>query len=389
MNHVEAALLQGEVNLHLPGGLQYTEVEIGNPRLTTIVIPGQVLTLKLNDANLSVAHGEAAIPVLIRTSKGGDEEMIRLLPSSANKNLFVATIPTTLGKAKKNDMVLELRGDDEITYEIDDAFQKANGLNYPPKTMELRYDARLMASSGEILTEAEQEKIEMERRLQEAEDSQQVSQTEHVKRYERDRNIRTVRPGGSIFVQVIDPAANTGDAPGGVKVTLKTSSGDILEGFELHETAPHTGIFRGAVPTGIPRPKASASDTEEGRTLGGVINSAAPAPWVSLADGKKPKWLEVDTMSSHLVSSYRAELSNAASIHEATLEWQLAGEYEELAHYLRADRGGQRRPASPRGRGESRGHFRAFARADADARRKSRRLGCSLLQSAERRAPAR
>ena len=54
-DHVEAALLQGEVNLHLPGGLQYTEVEIGNPRLTTVVIPGQVLTLKLNDSNLSVA----------------------------------------------------------------------------------------------------------------------------------------------------------------------------------------------------------------------------------------------------------------------------------------------------------------------------------------------
>ena len=38
-------------------------------------------------------------------------------------------------------------------------------------------------------------------------------------------------------------------------------------------------------------------------------------------------------MSSHLVSSYRAEIPNAASIREATLEWQLAGDYEELAHY--------------------------------------------------------
>ena len=99
-NHVEAALLQGEVNLHLPGGLQFTEVEIGNPRLSTVVVPGHVLTLKLNDANLSVARGQAWVPVVIRTTKGGDEEHIRLLPSGANENTFLGTLPTMLGKAR-------------------------------------------------------------------------------------------------------------------------------------------------------------------------------------------------------------------------------------------------------------------------------------------------
>jgi TolA-binding protein len=329
-NHVEAALLQGEVNLHLPGGLQFTEVEIGNPKLSTIVVPGQVLTLKLNDANLSIAHGEASVPVLIKTTKGGDEESIKLLPSSANKNLFVGTIPTMLGKAQKSDLTLELRGDDQVTYEIEEAFQKANGLNYPPKTLDVRFDARMTASSGEILTEAEQEKIEMERRIRQTEAAPQV---DRVKRYERNRNVRTVRPGGNIFVQVIDMAANLGDAPGTVKINLKTTSGDVLEGFELRETEAHSGIFRGAVPTGIPRPKAAASDTEEGRSVGGVINSTTPAPWVSLADGKRPKWLEVDTMSSYLVSSFRAEIADAASIREAALQWQLVGDYLELAHF--------------------------------------------------------
>ena len=193
-DHVEAALLQGEVNLHLPGGLQYTEVEIGNPKLTTIVIPGQVLTLTLNDANLSVARGKAWIPVILKTSKGGDEECVRLLPSSANKNLFVTTIPTVLGRARKNNTMLELRGDDEISYEIEQSFQRANGLNYPPKTMEVRYDARLMASSGQILTEIEEEKVELRRRLQEADQGRPGSPDEHLKRFERDRNAFTVRP---------------------------------------------------------------------------------------------------------------------------------------------------------------------------------------------------
>ena len=329
-NHVEAALLQGEVNLHLPGGLQYTEVEIGDPRLSTIVIPGQVLTLKLNDANLSIAHGEASVPVVIKTSKGGDEESIKLLPSSANKNLFVGTIPTVLGKAMKNDLTLQLRGDDQVTYEIADSFQKANGLNYPPKTLDVRFDARMMASSGAILSEEEQDKIEMERRIRQ---SEPVAQIEHAKHYQRRVSVPTVRPGGDIRVQVIDPAASTGDAQGTVKISLRSSSGDALEGFALRETGPYSGIFRGAVPTTIPRPKATASDTEEGRGVGGVINSTNPAPWVSLADGKKPKWLEIDTMSSYPVSSFRAELASAASIREATLQWQLIGDYLELAHF--------------------------------------------------------
>ena len=72
----------------------------------------------------------------------------------------------------------------------------------------------------------------MERRLQEADQGKEGSQADRLKRYERDRNVFTVRPGGNIFVQVIDPAASTGDVPGTVKVTLKTSSGDVLEGFE-------------------------------------------------------------------------------------------------------------------------------------------------------------
>ena len=387
-DHVEAALLQGEVNLHLPGGLQYTEVEIGNPRLTTVVIPGQVLTLKLNDSNLSVAHGEAWIPVILKTTKGGDEECVRLLPSSANKNLFVATIPTMLGKAQKNNTMLELRGDDQISYEIEQSFQKANGLNYPPKTMEVRYDARLAASSGQILTEVEEEKVELERRLQETDQGRQVSPADHLKRYQRDWNTVTVRPGGNIFVQVIDPAANTGDRPGTVKVTLKTSSGDVLEGFDLRETAPHSGIFRAAVPTGIPRPKATASDTEEGRGVNGVINSAAPAPWVSLADGKQPKWLEVDTMTSHLVSSYRAEIPNAASIREATLEWQLSGDYEELAHYPPRTQPGQGRRATPGRRGTSRRDARAMARGGQGNRGRAKDPGYRLAGPPERRARA-
>ena len=109
-NHVEAALLEGELNLVLPGGLQNTEVAIGDLRLSTGVIPGRPLTLTLQDPNLSIARGGAAIPVIITTSKGGDVEHVKLLPSSANKNLFTARIATALGKAQKDNLTLDSRG---------------------------------------------------------------------------------------------------------------------------------------------------------------------------------------------------------------------------------------------------------------------------------------
>ena len=60
-------------------------------------------------------------------------------------------------------------GDDQVSYEIKESFQKANGLSYPAKVMDLQFNARMTASSGEILTEAEQEKLELERRLRQAE----------------------------------------------------------------------------------------------------------------------------------------------------------------------------------------------------------------------------
>jgi hypothetical protein len=165
-DHVKARLLDGELKLKLPRGLQETEVAIGNPKLKTIAIPARPLVLKLQDRNLSVARGGAAIPVQVTTSKGGDIESVNLLPSSNDKTLFVGTIQTALGPVKHNNLQLEVRGDDEVSYVISPEFQKANDLQYPPKVLEVKAPARLVASAGEILSEEEAEKREMERRLQ-------------------------------------------------------------------------------------------------------------------------------------------------------------------------------------------------------------------------------
>lgn len=324
LNHVQAALLEGELNLLLPGGLQNTEVAIGDPRLSTTVIPGRQLELKLQDSNLSVARGGAAIPVVITTSKGGDVERAELLPSPTNKNLFAGRISTALGKAEKGNLTLELVGEDVVSYTIDPGFQKANDLSYPAKRLEVRSDARLAASSGEILTEEEEERRELERQMQRR-------LTLQSRRMELQRDGRTVRPGSKIFVQVADADRDLTDAPDTLRVDMQTASGDLLENFELTETGPHTGLFRGAVPTGIPLPKAAASDAEEGNDPGVVIRDGAAGAWSSLADGKKPKWIEVDTMSSSEVASVAIELENAGQIREVALQGMLADDYEDLA----------------------------------------------------------
>lgn len=324
-NHVEAALLEGELNLILPGGLANTEVAIGDPRLSTVVIPGRYLTLQLQDPNLSIARGGAAIPVIVTTSKGGDVEHVKLIPSSSNKSLFSARIATSLGHAVQDNLTLELIGDDVVSYVIDPDFQKANDLHYPPKVLQVRDDARLVASSGEILSEEEEEKRELERQLQRR-------WALESRRLEVARDGRTVRPGSSIYVQVTDGAMDLTDAADAVKIDLHTTSGDTLEGFTLTETGPHTGIFRGAVPTGIPQPRALASDFDEGKEPASVILPGAVGDgWLSLADGRKNKWLEIDTMSSHEVSSVTMEVPHLATVTDVELLGMLADDYETLA----------------------------------------------------------
>jgi TolA-binding protein len=365
LNHVEAALLEGELNLVLPGGLQNTEVAIGDPRLSTVVIPGRPLTLTLQDPNLSIARGGAAIPVVVTTAKSGDVEHLKLLPSSSNKNLFSAKIATALGKGQKDNLTLELRGDDVVSYEIEQDFQKANDLHYAPKQLLVRYDARLAASSGEILTEEEEEKRELERQMQ-------MRQAGTSRRFEMGRDGRTVRPGSKVFVQVTDFCQDLTDEADKIKVDLKTGLGDVLEGFELMETGPHTGIFRGAVPTGLPLPRASASDSETGKSPASIIQSAPAEAWASLADGRKGKWVEIDTMSSNDIVSLTAQIPHLDQVKDVSVLSMLADDFEELASFPpRPDsHGGLSVELAPEQNGESieqiRRHLKLAGNAPAD-----------------------
>ncbi|MFW6132382.1 MAG: PA14 domain-containing protein [Planctomycetota bacterium] len=326
MDHVEAAFLEGELALVLPGGLQKTEVEVGNPELATVAIPGRELTLKLQDANLSIARSSAAIPVVVRTTAGGDRERVRLMPSATARHVFSGRIKTSLGEVEQDNLQLELRGDDRVSYVIDPEFQKANDLDYPPKYLEVKSDARLVASSGEILTPEEEQARQLERKL-----SATASPGTDDDRHWAYRNDRMIRPGNPVHVQVADADRDMGPQRDTVRVTLRTSSGDAVRGVVLTEVAPHAGIFRGSVPTGIPLPKATASDTFEGLDPAALINTAHEGRWASLADAAAPKWVQVDTMSSHAVARATLRSDDLDRVKNVRLLGSLSGEFEELA----------------------------------------------------------
>ena len=315
--HVAGRLLEGELKLHLPRGLADTEIAVGRQDLQTVVIPGSVLTLKLQDRNLAIARGGKAIPVDIVTSSG-DKESLSLLPSESDPTLFVGQMPSVLGKIAKDNGKLEIRGDDKISYAISKEFQKQNKTDYPSKEMVIKANASLKVSSGEI-NEDKQKPAEL---------------SEDIILSKRDgmNKALQVRPGSPVYIEVKDYDRDVSAAKDKVLVDVKTTSGDILNGLELVETTEHSGIFRATVQTGIPFPLVTASDEDENQDPNAVINSGRNKVWSSIADSKKPKWLEVDTMSSYELKQVGIKLAQQ-NVKSIKLYGQLDGDQFLIGSY--------------------------------------------------------
>jgi len=166
----------------------------------------------------------------------------------------------------------------------------------PEKELYVASDGELAASSGVILTEAERKELRLERDMDTRDEPQRSTA-----RSKLNADRQTVRPGNPIYLQVIDADQDISNRRDAVFVDLETASGDTIDAFKLEETEAHSGIFRGQVATGKPAPKASASDSATGSNPGDVINSSTNKAWQSLADGRTPKWFEVDLQNSYPV----------------------------------------------------------------------------------------
>ena len=293
--HTEGRFLHGRWKLATNNEVDETDVPVGSLSDRRIIRPGQQLAITVQDRNLAVAGGGASIPVVVTTAPGGDRESLLLYPSPRDPSLFRGTLDVKLAAAAPGSLALEVSGRDTVRYEIDPDFAVARGLGRKlPKELAIVDDAQLEVGTGGSGTDV------------------------------------VLRPGNPVYITVQDKDRSLGGAADEVGVTVKTTSGDILENVRLAETAPFTGVFRGQVPTALPPPRAFASDSAAGSNPGDVINSTRDGRWTSLADSKPGKWIEVDTMSSHVMSNATIRMRTPDEVRAIRLLGGLGGEAREL-----------------------------------------------------------
>ena len=312
--HTNARFLQGQWKLATNSEVDETEVLIGSLSDRTAVRPGQQLAITVQDRNLSVAGGGSSIPVVVTTAPGGDREMVHLYPSVRDPNLFKGVIDVKLAQPVASNLVLEVHGDDAVSYVIDPEFLKARGLPLnKPKVLKVVDDARLAIGAGAPRTEESDSAAQIEALVMDGGAT------------ETDALSMSLRPGNPLYIAVSDKDRSLGKDDDSVRVEVTTTSGDKLGNVVLKEVAPCTGVFRGTVPTALPPPRAFASDTAVGFNAGDAINSTRDGKWQSLSDSQPGKWFEVDTMASYMVSNVTLKVPTPSEITSIRLAGSLAG----------------------------------------------------------------
>ena len=306
--HTEGRFLQGKWKLATNSEVDDTDVLIGDLSERDMIRPGNQLTVTVQDSNLSVAGGGASIPVIVTAKPGGDVERINLYPTSRDPSNFKGLVEVKLGKANPTNRVLEVRGDDTVSYVIDPAFLKERGLPLnQPKNLRVIDDAKLSIGAGAPRTDEKKTEQGVKDLLNGGAD------------LEDSGVVRKLRPGNPLYVVVQDRDCSFGGEKDAVRATIRTSSGDRLVDYPLVEEKPYSGIFRAKIETSLPPPRAFASDTAAGFNPGDAINETKTQGWKSLSDGQPGKWFSVDTMGSFQFSEIAVKSPTAADIKKIKL----------------------------------------------------------------------
>ncbi len=296
--HSEGRLLQGEWKLATNYEVDDTQVLLGDLSDRSVIRPGQPLSISVKDRNLSVAGGGASIPVLVKTSLGQDVEKVQLYPGTRDPSLFRGSIDTEMGVAKPGNHTLQLSGDDIVSYEIDPDFMKLRGIKSSQvKRLSVVDDAEMRIG---VFSGDDQDTIHL------------------------------LKPGVPMPVELVDRDRSRHAATNSVAVTIRTSSGDVIQAAPLAEAGRCTGVYRAMIPTRIPPPRAFASDSTAGAGPEDLVSSVRNGVWRSLADGQKPKFVGLDTMSSHMVKSAAIELPAPETVAEIKLWGSSTGDDEVL-----------------------------------------------------------
>lgn len=259
-------------------------------KLVRKVEPGIPFRIRLTDRNLTLTRGAPQVPVIIRTTPGGDKEKIYLEKSDAGEWLFIGEIKTELGSAKPSDKVLQVTGSDTISYQYDPEFAQDFAVKEQKWATQVKIadDAELKASATEI--KEEEEPLEMTR--------------PRLPGSRSFRKANEVKPGNNIYIMVEDFDRDLTDERDTVEVRAESTSGDSVS-VALLETSPHSGKFMGKLRTGLKPIDAIASDSAEGRSPLFAIDPSTESFWMGQRDSRTPKWLRVDLKAVYPVSTVR------------------------------------------------------------------------------------
>ncbi len=248
--------------------------------------PGEALSIVVQDSDLGVSRGHSRIPVRVITEPGGDEETIYLISGGAGKGLFRADLETRLGKAVKNDRVLQLTGKDVIRVDYPPEFKKEfKDAPLPDAEIRIAADGKLDVASGKITDEDEET---FSQRL-----AREANGGADEKRVGLARPKDQVKPGNVIYIRVKDADRDLTDQPDKISIKLVAASGDQVAAI-LTETGPHTGIFEGTAKTGELPAGALATNTAIDHSPLMAIDKDKKTSWLSEPDGVTPKILSID-----------------------------------------------------------------------------------------------
>ncbi|MEI8371074.1 MAG: discoidin domain-containing protein, partial [Planctomycetia bacterium] len=251
--------------------------------------PGMPLNIVIQDADLGVSRGQSDVPVQVATSSG-DREVVRLESGSAGKGFFRAELPTELGDPKPGDHILQVTGADVITYDYPDDFKKQFTSIAPPQSdIRLASDAGFRISATEI---KEEEEAGSEERLREQRPP--AGKQAGLEFRQEFRKGTELKPGNNIYLQVIDPDRDVSKAPDTISVLVAAAPSGSSVTARLTETGPHTGIFRGTLPTVEIAANIFASDRSSDNDAVRAVDNNPKTSWEGLNDGRAPKFIVVD-----------------------------------------------------------------------------------------------
>ncbi len=284
-NHADSRILLGKIQLKRQKLMEATEVELGSATGQKSLVPGENLKVTLSDPTLAVSGAGTEIEVVVWATSG-DKETFFLRQFGDEKTKFRGEVATSLGSPTPGDNKLQVLGNDEVFYAYSETFLAKMNLTDAKRggPITIASDASLMASARKLLTEAEQRSADMQLLMEQVGEG---ASSEAAKariaagegKIDHSRHIATIaKPGNPIHVRVSDADRSRTAEIDELTVSASSSSGDSISRITLKETATHSGIFEGTIPTTGAQASAFAQNSEPGRAPNMVISPRSDYP---------------------------------------------------------------------------------------------------------------